>query len=209
MSLTSLEPEARGANVGGDQRRGLGQTAVDEDVALGRGDQDGTQPVRAHVPGVAIDVERRARLVPAFAPLAGMRRIGDQRRGRRPAIAAAMRRLTTTRQARGPRGYERVVHATALCGSVARGSMPRSGDARVPECRHRAAGRRSSRPCWSARPATRTGIRAQSPACAASKASPGKRCSWRVIHQEKRSAFQMRRRQRAEYSSSARSLRSR
>jgi putative NADH-flavin reductase len=53
-----------------DQRRGLRQRAVDEDVTFGRSDEDRAQAVRADVVCVAENLKRRLLLVPGFASLA-------------------------------------------------------------------------------------------------------------------------------------------
>ena len=62
--LDVLEAEASRLDVLRDQRRRLRQSAVDEDVTLGRGDEDRPQVGRADEPGVAVDVKGRARPVP-------------------------------------------------------------------------------------------------------------------------------------------------
>src|SRR5262249_26723714 len=59
--LHVFQAEAELPDVRGDLRRGLREAAIDEDVAFLRGDEDGGQRA-AHVPGVAVDLERFASL---------------------------------------------------------------------------------------------------------------------------------------------------
>src|SRR5689334_19911832 len=70
--------EAELANVRINHRGGLLEAAVEKDVAVGAGDQDRRQPVGADEVGVAVDLERLARLVPGLAVIALVRRVGKK-----------------------------------------------------------------------------------------------------------------------------------
>jgi hypothetical protein len=76
--LDVLELETRLADVVHDQRCGLRQAAVDEDVAIRRRDEYRAHAGRAHVPGIAMDAEGLVGPVPLLAGLAHVGRIGDE-----------------------------------------------------------------------------------------------------------------------------------
>src|SRR5258708_3616660 len=62
--LDVFDAKSQRADVGNDQRRRLGQRAVDEDMASLGGDQDGAQALSADVVGIAVDPEWLVRFVP-------------------------------------------------------------------------------------------------------------------------------------------------
>ena len=62
--LDVFDAKSQRADVGNDQRRRLGQRAVDEDMASLGGDQDGAQTMSADVVGIAVDPEWLMRFVP-------------------------------------------------------------------------------------------------------------------------------------------------
>ena len=68
------QPVAAGLDAARDPVGGLFGGTIDQDMALGRRDQDGGDPATAHVPGIAEDMARCGRLVPVGFVLARYRR---------------------------------------------------------------------------------------------------------------------------------------
>jgi hypothetical protein len=68
FDVLDVEAECRDARH--DHRRGAGIAAVEHDVALRRGDEEGRDVVRADVVEIAGDAERFSGLLPAAVPLA-------------------------------------------------------------------------------------------------------------------------------------------
>ena len=71
--LHILGAKAQGADVGENLRRGLDESAVDDDVSVRRGDEEGGYLGRSHVIDVSGDPERCDRLVPGTALGIGLR----------------------------------------------------------------------------------------------------------------------------------------